>query len=224
MGFRNEHDGGTRPRAAPDACCTKRCASPASSSAAIARSRCAIPTSAAWSATVPKATVSTMCGSAFALAKPFKSKLTRYDRYTICYRAAELIAVAHRRDLRPHHRRVGPVQEGFTVRGRPRVRRVRVRRQRGAQRRRPGFLVRPDAARQAAQGLYAARTVARRHLRDHAVQSSAQPGRAQDRTVDRHQQSHGAEAEREDAAHRAAAGRHPVRSRLAAGNALGDHR
>ena len=36
--------------------------------------------------------------------------------------------------------------------------------------------------------------------RDHAVQPSAEPGGAQDRAVDRHQQPHGAEAHREDAA------------------------
>ena len=75
--------------------------------------------------------------------------LTRYERYRILHRAAELIAAARRRDLRPDHRRVGALQEGLALRGRPRLRRVRVRRQRGAERRRPGLLLRPDAARQA---------------------------------------------------------------------------
>ena len=78
-----------------------------------------------------------------------------------------------------------------------------VRRQRGAARRRPDLLVRPHAARQVAQGLHAARAAAGRDLRDHAVQPSAEPGRAQDRAVDRDQQPDGAEADGEDAADRA---------------------
>jgi len=40
--------------------------------------------------TVPKASIDEV-QRAFAIAKHFRSKLTRYDRYKICYRAAELI-------------------------------------------------------------------------------------------------------------------------------------
>jgi len=40
--------------------------------------------------TVPKACIDDV-RRAFSLAKGFKSRLTRYDRYRICYRAAELI-------------------------------------------------------------------------------------------------------------------------------------
>ena len=49
-----------------------------------------------------------------------------------------------------------------------------------------------------------------RDLGDHAVQPSAEPGRAQGRAGDRDQQPDGAEAHREDAAVGAAARRHPV--------------
>ena len=133
-----------------------------------------------------------------------------------CMRAAELIRARARRDLRPHHRRVRDLQEGLALRSRPRLRRVHVRRQRRAAGRRPDLFLRPHAARQEAQGLHAARAAARRDLGDHAVQPSAEPGRAQGRAVDRHQQPDGAEAHREDAAVRAAARRHPVRSGPAA--------
>ena len=86
-----------------------------------------------------------------------------------------------RRVLRPHHRRMRPVQEGLAVRDRPRQRRAAVRRQRGAEGRRPDLLLRPDAARQEAPRLHPARPAARRHLRDHAVQPPDEPGGAQGR-------------------------------------------
>src|SRR6185437_15662614 len=53
--------------------------------------------------------------------------------------------------LGPDHRRVRDLQEGFALRGRPRARCLHVRRQRGAPGRRPGLLLRPDAAWQVAE-------------------------------------------------------------------------
>ena len=129
-----------------------------------------------------------------------------------------------RADLGPHHRRVRDLQEGLALRSRPRLRRLRLRRQCGVERRRPDLLLRSHAARQAAQGLHAARAAAGRDLRDHAVQPSAEPGRAQGRAVDRDEQPDGAEAHREDAALRAAPRRHPLRGRTAARDVLGGHR
>ena len=204
-------------------CCARRCASPASSVGGDRVIDVRNPYTGALVGTVPKATVDDV-RRAFAIAQGLPPKLTRHDRYRILHRAAEIIRGAHRRDLRPDHRRVRHLQEGLALRGRPRLRRLRVRRQRGARRRRPGLLLRSHAARQEAQGLHAARAAARRDLRDHAVQPSAEPGRAQGRAVDRHQQPDGAEAHREDAADRAAARRHPLRGRAAAGDVLGRHR
>ena len=58
--------------------------------------------------------------------------------------------------------------------------------------------------------LHITRPRARLHLRDHAVQSSAEHDQPQDRAVDRDEQPHGGEADRTDAAHRAAAGGYPL--------------
>ena len=71
---------------------------------------------------------------------------------------------------------------------------------RGHQGRRRDLLLRHHPARQEAQDLHPARAAAGRHHRDHAVQPPAEPGGAQGRAVDRHQQPHGAEAVGEDAA------------------------
>ena len=54
------------------------------------------------------------------------------------------------------------------------------------------------------------RAAARRDHRDHPVQSSAEPGDPQSGARGRHQQPRRAQAQREDAAHRACAGRHPL--------------
>ena len=137
-------------------------------------------------------------------ASAYKPKLTRYERYRDpAASAAELIRSRADAISDLITAECGPLQEGLALRSRPRLRRVPVRRQRGAEGRRPGLLLRPHAARQDAQGLHAARAAARRDLRDHAVQPPAEPGRAQGRAVDRHQQPDGAEAHREDAALRA---------------------
>ncbi len=173
--------------------------------------------------TVPKATVDDV-RRAFAMARALSREAHALRARGDHAEGRGADPRARRRDLRPHHRRIRPVQEGHAVRGRPRVRRVHVRRQRGAAGRRPGVLVRPHAARQVAQGLHDARAAAGRHLRDHAVQPSAEPGGAQDRAVDRHQQPDGAEAHREDAAHRDPARRHPLRGGAAAADAVGRHR
>ena len=173
--------------------------------------------------TVPKASIDDI-RRAFAIAKGFRSTLTRHDRYRILYRAAEIIRGRTRRDFGPHHGRVRDMQEGFAVRGRPRLRRFRFRGQRRARRRWPDLLLRSHAARQEAQGLHAARAAARRDFGDHAVQPSAEPGGAQGGAVDRHQQPDGVEAHREDTADGVAAGRHPVRGWFAARDVLGRHR
>ena len=143
-----------------------------------------------------------------------RPKLTRYERYRHLPARGGADPRPHRRDLRPHHRRVRHLQEGLALRGRPRLRRVRVRRQRGAAT--TTARSSPATSRRTASRARSTRCASRcwaSITRDHAVQPSAEPGRAQGRAVDRDQQPDGAEADREDAAVRAAARRHPVRGR-----------
>ena len=171
-------------------------------------SRCETRTRRRIVGTVPKATVDDL-RRAFAIAKSYRA-----DAHALralrrsCYRTAELIRGRADAISDLITAESGLCKKDSTLRSRPRLRRVHVRRQRGAAGRRPGVLVRPDAARQVAQGVHAARAAAGRHFRDHAVQSSAEPGGAQGRAVDRDQQPDGVEADGENAAHRAAAGRH----------------
>ncbi len=165
--------------------------------------------------TVPKATVEDV-RRAFAIARGYKPVLTRHDRFRILHRTADIIRgrTAEISDLITAE--CGICKKDSLYEVGPRLRRVHLRRQRRIERRRPDLLLRSDPARQEAQGVYAARAAAGRHRRNHAVQSSAEPGRAQGRPVDRDQQPDGAEAHREDATDRAAARRHPLRGRPAA--------
>ena len=130
--------------------------------------------------------------------------LTRHERYQILMRAGEIVAARTRRDRPPDHAR------SRACAGRTRCTKSAARRD-----------VLLFAANQALvddgqvfscdltphgkspQGLHAARAAAGRHHRDHAVQSSAEPGDPQGGARDRDQQPHGAQAEREDAADRA---------------------
>ena len=154
------------------------------------------------------------------IARAYKPTLTRYERYEICQRTAELIRARAEAisDLitaecgiskKDSLYEVGRACDVFVFAGNAAL-------QDDGQ----VFSLRPDAARQVAQGLHAARAAARRHHRDHAVQPSAEPGRAQGRAVDRDQQPDGAEADREDAAVGARARRHPLRSGPAAADVL----
>ena len=123
----------------------------------------------------------------------------------------------------PDHAGVGALPEGLALRGRPRLRRLHLRRPALPARRRPDLLLRSHPARQAAQDLHPA-PAAQRHLGDHAVQPSAEHGGAQAGAGLRHQQLRGAEADRADAAHRAVPGRHALRGGPAARDAVGHHR
>ncbi len=172
--------------------------------------------------TVPKASVDDIRG-AFATARAYRARLTRYERSEILNKASGLIRARAEAisDLITAECGIGKKDSRYEVGRACDVFTFAAQRRAGG--RRPDLLVRPDAARQIAQGVHAARAAARRDLRDHAVQPPAEPGRAQGRAVHRDQQPHGAEADGEDAAVRAAAGRHSLRSRTAAGNVLGGH-
>jgi aldehyde dehydrogenase (NAD+) len=76
--------------------------------------------------TVPKATVEDI-RRAFAIARAYKPKLTRYERYEIMHKAAALIRSPHRRDFRPHHGESGLCKKDTLYEVGPRVRRLRVR-------------------------------------------------------------------------------------------------
>ena len=114
--------------------------------------------------TVPKASVDDI-RRAFAIARALQPPLTRYDRYRILHRAAEIIRARAEAisDLitaecgickKDSLYEVGRACDVFVFAGNAAL-----------QRRRPGLLLRPDAARQEAQGLHAARAAAGR---DHA--------------------------------------------------------
>ena len=172
--------------------------------------------------TVPRATPE-LVAEAFRIAHAYKPKLTRYQRQQILLKTAELL-VARKEELSPpDHARIGPLPEGLALRGRPRLRRLHLRRPALPARRRPDLLLRPHPARQAAQDLHPA-PAAQRHLGHHALQPSAQHGGAQAGAGLRHQQLRGAEADRADAAHRAVPRRHALRGGPAARDAVGHHR
>ena len=173
--------------------------------------------------TVPKATPDEVA-RAFAIAKAYRPQLTRYDRYRILHRGAELIRgrAEEISDLitaesglckKDSLYEVGRACDVFVFAG-------------NAALADDGQVFSCDLTPHGkeTQGLHAARAAARRDLGDHAVQPPAEPGRAQGRAVDRDQQPDGAEAHRKDAALRAAPRRHPVRGRLAAADVLGGHR
>ena len=177
-------------------CCAQRCASPAKRSAATGRSTSATRTRAALVGTVPKATVDDV-RRAFAIAKAYQADAHAATTATgSCYRAAEIIRsrTDEISDLitaecgickKDSLYEVGRACDVFVFAG-------------NAALADDGqiFSVRSHAARQEAQGLHAARAAAGRDLGDHAVQPSAEPGRAQGRAVDRHEQPDGAEADR----------------------------
>ena len=70
---------------------TRRCASPASASRPTSRSRCSTRTTARWSARSPAARPEHV-REAFAKAKAFKPKLTRYERQQILLKTADLLS------------------------------------------------------------------------------------------------------------------------------------
>ena len=161
---------------------------------------------------------------AFAKAKAFKPKLTRYERQQILLQDRRPAARPQGGVRAHHHGGVRAVLEGLALRGGPRLRRLFVRRPAHHQGRRRDLCLRYLPAGQAAQDLHHAHAAERRDLGDHAVQSSAQHGVAQARARDRDQQPRGAQADRADAADRAGARRRALRGRPAARNALGRHR
>ena len=173
--------------------------------------------------TVPKATRRRRAAGV-RVAKAYKPKLTRFERAAILNKAGELIAQPHRGDRRPDHRRVRPVQEGLAVRGRPRQRRAAVSAPTGLKDDGQIFSCDLTPHGKKRRVLHAARAAARRHQRDHAVQPPDEPGGAQGRAVDRHQQPDGAQAVREDAASRRSSRRRAVRGRAAARDVSGGHR
>jgi hypothetical protein len=106
---------------------------------------------------VPKATVDDV-RRAIAAAAAYRPVLTRYQRcHRPAARLAELLRARRGHGLRPHHARVGTLQEGLDLRGRARLRRAHLQRHGGAEGRRPGLLVRPHAARQEPPRLHAPR-------------------------------------------------------------------
>ena len=166
-------------------------------------------------ATVPKATLDDV-RRAIHIARQYKPKLTRHERYRILMRAGEIIAsrketmarlitlesglcikdtlyeVGRASDVLLFSAQQALVDDGqsfscdLTHHGKQR---------------------RVHTMREPMHG---------RDLGDHAVQPPAEPGDPQGGAVDRHQQPHGAQAHREDAAGGDRAGRRAVRSRAAA--------
>ena len=174
-------------------------------------------------ATVPRASIDDV-RRAIRIARDYKPRLTRHERFRILSRAGELIAQRKEAIARQITLESGLCLKDSLYEVGARQRRAAVLGAAGAGRRRPELLVRPHAPRQAAPRAHAARAAAGRDHRDHAVQPPAEPGDPQGGAGDRHQQPHGAQAEREDAAGRADAGRRAVRGRAAAADAVGDHR
>ena len=95
---------------------------------------------------------------------------------------------------------------------------------RNVARRRPELLLRSHAARQDAARVHATRAAGRRHRRDHAVQSSDEPGRAQDRAGHRDEQSRHPEAVGEGAFIGLLSRRRALRSRPARADAASPDR
>ena len=174
-------------------------------------------------ATVPRASVDDV-RRAIAVARDYKPKLTRHERFRILNKAGELIAqrkesiarqitlesglclkdtlyeVGRASDVLLFSAQQALVDDGqsfscdLTHHGKQR---------------------RVHTTREPLQGVI---------IGDHALQPPAEPGDPQGGAGDRHQQPHGAQAEREDAAGRTHAGRRAVRSRLAAADAVGGDR
>ena len=172
---------------------------------------------------VPKAT-STRCGARFDIALAYRPKLSRLERAQILHKAARAVRARSDEIAAQITAESGLGLNDSRVRGRPRRRRARVRRERGAEGRRPDLFVRHHAARPQAARLHAARAAARGDHRDHAVQPPDEPGGAQGGAERRDEQPHGAEAVGEGAAVGADVRRHPVRSRAAAADAERRHR
>ena len=149
-------------------------------------------------------------------ATAYKSKLTRYERQKILTNTAEILAkrreeIAHLITaesglcLKDSLYEVGRAYDVYLLAGQ--------------------LAIRDDSEiyscditphGKARKHLHLAHAGARLHLGHHAVQSSAQHDQPQDRAGDRHQQPRGAQADRADAADRAAAGRHALRGGAAA--------
>ena len=199
------------------------CASPATRSTATARSTCATPGPARSWPPCP-APPSTTCGAPSKVARDYKPTLTRYERYKIPMKAGELIAARLHEIARLITLESGLCLKDTVYEGGPRVGRAALRRAAGAGGRRPELQLRPHAPRQEPPRAHHARADAGRDQRHHALQPSAEPGDPQGGAVGGHQQPHGAQAHREDAAGRAAAGRRAVRSRAAAADAQRHHR
>ena len=116
----------------------KRCAWPAPrsapSAAAIASSASPTRYTARAIGTVPKATLEEVRAHLRHRRMPTSRRLTRFERAAILNKAARWCASAPLDEVAALiTRRIGPVHEGRGLRGRPRQRRVAVRRQRGAQ-------------------------------------------------------------------------------------------
>ena len=144
---------------------------------------------------------------AFEIAAVIAPTLTRYDASRSCCGTAELL-VAKRSDLGPHHRResvsskkdslyeVGRAYDVFSLAGQLCILD-------------DGEVFSCDITPHGKKRkIFTTRDPLTRHQRDHALQSSAQHGGAQDRAGHRHQQLRGAQAHRADAAHGPASRRH----------------
>ena len=124
---------------------------------------------------------------AFAKAKAFKPKLTRYERQQILLKTADLLAARKEEFARMITAESGPVLEGLALRGRPRLRRLFVRRPADDQRRQRDLRLRYHPAGQAAKDLHHAPAARRGDLGDYALQPPAQHGEPQAGAGDRHE-------------------------------------
>ena len=176
-----------------------RCALPESASPATVPSKSHNPFTGDVVGTVPKATVDDI-RRAFAIARAYKPSLTRFERSRILHRTAEIIRgrTDELSDLitaecgickKDSLYEVGRACDVFVFAG-------------NAALSDDGQIFSCDLTPHGKRRkVYTLREPLRgRDFRDHAVQPSAEPGRAQGRSVDRHQQPHGAQAHRKDAA------------------------
>ena len=156
--------------------------------------------------TVPARHARSRWREAFRIGNAYKPKLTRYERQQILLKTAEILAAGARRFAALITAESGLCLEGLALRGRPRLRRLFAGRPARDPRRRRDLFLRHHSARQAAQAS------SPRADRCWACISAITPFNhplnmvsAQDRAGDRDQQPRGAEADRADAADRAAA-------------------
>ena len=158
---------------------------------------------------------------AFAKAKAFKPKLSRYERQQILLKTADLLSSRREQFAKLISAESGlcwkdaiyeatRAYDVYSFAGQLCIK------DDGEQ-----FFVRHLANGKARKIFHDARAADGRHFGDHALQSSPQHGEPQARAGDRDQQSRGAEADRADAADRAGARRRALRGRTAAGDAVG---